>query len=307
MTERGNGALIQGSQGRLLMTITRNKIVALTVIATLAYILLLNAVQETPFFADPFGGNDWTGEGGGTWLNWLGLILIPVLGLLQAAQLGDRHIDVEPDHNEMTDGQVSDPAWWKALQGNTWLSVAWLPLRFVLGIHWLQAGWHKTQDIGWAKSGTVDGEFVERGSSMKGFLMGAYTPNPETGATKAVFGWYGDFLKFMVDNNWTSWFGPMVAWGETLIGIGLLLGGLVGIAAFFGTLMNMSFMLAGTVSANPWMFALTVFIILGWKVAGHFGLDRWLLPTLGTPWNRGSRPAQNDKVTTGTGSYTARV
>ena len=55
------------------------------------------------------------------------------------------------------------------------------------------------------------------------------------------------------------------------------------------------------------MFGLTVFIILGWKVAGHFGLDRWLLPTLGTPWNRGSRPAQNDKVTTGTGSYTARV
>ena len=31
-----------------------------------------------------------------------------------------------------------------------------------------------------------------------------------------------------------------------------------------GTMMNMSFMLAGTVSANPWMFALTVFIILGW-------------------------------------------
>ena len=51
---------------------------------------------------------------------------------------------------------------------------------------------------------------------MKGFLMGAYTPNPETGATKAVFGWYADFLKYMVDNNWTSWFGPLVAWGEHL-------------------------------------------------------------------------------------------
>jgi thiosulfate dehydrogenase [quinone] large subunit len=51
--------------------------------------------------------------------------------------------------------------------------------------------------------------------------------------------------------------------------------------------MNVSFMLAGTVSSNPVMFGLTVFIILGWKVAGWWGLDRWLLPMLGTPWYPG--------------------
>jgi thiosulfate dehydrogenase (quinone) large subunit len=267
------------------MVITKVKIIALTVIATLAYLMVELAVHENPFTEGLFEGDFWPE---GSWLRWLALILIPTLGIYTATQFGDREIMVEPDRNSMTDGQVSDPAWWKALQGNTWLSVAWLPLRFSLGIYWLQAGWHKTQDIGWAKKGISPetGEVVERGASMKGFLMGAITPNPETGATKALFGWYADMLQYIVDHNFTSWLGPLIAWGETLVGLGLLLGGLVGIAAFFGTLMNMSFLLAGTLSSNPWMFALTVFIILGWKVAGHYGLDRWLLPALGTPWNR---------------------
>jgi thiosulfate dehydrogenase [quinone] large subunit len=280
------------------MTITKSRIIVMTVIATLFYILIEYAVAEDPFFSD-FTGEYWTD---GAWLRWVALIAIPALGIWQAMRLGDDAVDVEPDRNPHTDGQVSDPVWWKAFTGNVWASVLWLPLRFSLGIYWLQAGWHKTQEAGWAKSGVVDGETIERGASMKGFLMGAYTPNPETGATKAVFGWYADFLQFMVDNNWTSWFGPMVAWGETLIGVGLLVGGLVGFAAFFGTLMNMSFMLAGTVSSNPWMFGMTVFIIIGWKVAGHLGLDRFLLPALGTPWNRRTRDTATP-TTTGTGTY----
>jgi thiosulfate dehydrogenase (quinone) large subunit len=294
------------------MLITKTKIIVMTVIATLLYILLQYAIKAEPFFNPLFAGDDWTGwirgsSETGTWLNWLGLILIPALGLYQAFKLGDDEIDVEPDRDLMTDGQVTDPSWWKAISGNTWLSVIWLPLRFVLGISWLQAGWHKTQDIGWARSGMVDGEQVDRGAAMEGFLRGAYTPNPETGAVRSVFGWYSNFLEFMVDNGWTSFFGPLIAWGEVLVGLGLLLGGLVGIAAFFGTLMNMSFMLAGTVSSNPWMFALTVFLILGWKVAGHMGLDRWLLPALGTPWGRRKQDDHVPTPTSESDSYAARV
>lgn len=287
------------------MLITKSKVIVTTAIATLLYLLLEFAVDEQPFSGGLFEGDYWPD---GTWLRWLALILIPALGLYQAYKLGDREIEVEPERNTMTDGQVGDPAWWRAISGNINLSVIWLPLRFVLGIHWLQAGWHKTQEAGWAKSGidAETGEMLARGDSMKGFLMGAYTPNPETGRTKAVFGWYADFLEYMVNNNWTSWFGPLVAWGEVLIGLGLLVGGLVGIAAFFGTLLNMSFMLAGTVSANPWMFALTVFIILGWKVAGHYGLDRYLLPMLGTPWSR-RRRSENTNSPTPTDSYAVRA
>jgi thiosulfate dehydrogenase [quinone] large subunit len=267
------------------MTITKSKIIVMTVIATLLYVLIEYAVDEKPFTSG-MTGDYWPD---GAWIRWVALIAIPALGIWQAMRLGDDEIEVEPDRNVHTDGQVADPTWWKAFTGNVWMSTLWLPFRFALGIHWLQAGWHKTQEAGWAQSGPSPKDpsvMLERGDSMKGFLMGAYMPNEETGAVKAVFGWYANTLEYMVDHNWTSWFGPLVAWGEVLVGLGLLLGGLIGIAAFFGTLMNMSFMLAGTVSANPWMFGVTVFIILGWKVAGHLGLDRWLLPALGTPWNR---------------------
>ena len=76
------------------------------------------------------------------------------------------------------------------------------------------------------------------------------------------------------------------ALGEIAVGLGLLVGALTGIAAFFGATMNMSYMLAGSTSVNPVMFAFTIGIILAWKVAGWYGLDRYLLPLLGVPWHR---------------------
>ena len=51
--------------------------------------------------------------------------------------------------------------------------------------------------------------------------------------------------------------------------------------------MNMSFLLAGSASTNPIMFALAIGLIMAWKVAGYYGVDRWLLPMLGTPWRPG--------------------
>lgn len=265
------------------MVINKGKIYTFTVVAVLAYVFLMLMVDDKPFTSALFGENFWKTLDG-TWIVWLCLILIPVLGWWQANQLGDREIDITPVPHKDAPGQVDDPVFWKTLTGNVWLSVLWLPLRFVLGIHWLRGGYHKIFDAGWAQSGTNPaGEYVERGAALEGFLRGAYTPN-ETGATRAVFGWYADFLEWIVESGASTWMGPLIAWGETAVGLGLLFGALLGIAAFFGTVMNMNFMLAGTVSSNPWMFGLTVFIILGWKVAGYLGLDRWLLPALGTPW-----------------------
>src|SRR5438874_146546 len=67
-------------------------------------------------------------------------------------------------------------------------------------------------------------------------------------------------------------------------GIGLILGILTGIAAFFGVFMNMNFLLSGAVSINPIIGGLAIFLVLAWRVAGYYGFDRWLLPLLGTPW-----------------------
>jgi thiosulfate dehydrogenase [quinone] large subunit len=36
------------------------------------------------------------------------------------------------------------------------------------------------------------------------------------------------------------------------------------------------------------MFTLAVGLILAWRVAGYYGLDRYLLPALGAPWRPGT-------------------
>ncbi len=74
------------------------------------------------------------------------------------------------------------------------------------------------------------------------------------------------------------------------MGLGLLVGALTGLAAFFGALMNVSFLLAGSTAANPVLFTLAIGVMLAWRVAGYYGLDRYLLPKLGTPWRSGAEP-----------------
>ncbi len=123
---------------------------------------------------------------------------------------------------------------------------------------------------------------------------------PEQGRPPITYDWFRQFLQYMLDNGWYTWFAKLIAWGEVLVGLGLLVGALVGIAAFFGTVMNFSFMLAGSASSNPVLFGLAVFLVLAWKVAGFWGLDRWLLPMLGTPWQRGAllggEPIEQDRA-----------
>ena len=91
----------------------------------------------------------------------------------------------------------------------------------------------------------------------------------------------------LLDSHAETWFAWLITFGEMAVGLGLILGALTGFAAFFGALMNMSFLLAGSASTNPVMFSLAIGLILAWKVAGYYGLDRYLLPMLGTPWRAG--------------------
>lgn len=154
---------------------------------------------------------------------------------------------------------------------NTASAWIWLLLRLYLGYAWLTAGIHKVTDDAWT------GE--NAGAAVSGFMNGAL----EKVEAGDVPNWYAWFLEQMVIPNAVP-FSYAVAWGEVLVGIGLIAGLLTGIAAFFGALMNMSFLLAGTVSTNPIMFMIAMALILAWKVAGWYGLDRFVLPRLGTPW-----------------------
>jgi thiosulfate dehydrogenase [quinone] large subunit len=91
----------------------------------------------------------------------------------------------------------------------------------------------------------------------------------------------------MIDAQAYTWFSKLVYIGEIVIGVALILGLFTGIAAFLGGFMNWNFMMAGSASTNPVLFTLSILLILAWKTAGWWGLDRFVLPALGTPWQPG--------------------
>jgi len=220
----------------------------------------------------------------GVFWTYLMLALVIAGGLWQTSRIPEEGVQLGSAGVDDTEGQIHDPKWWRLLVGNVYLAVFWLPIRFFIGRAWLAAGEHKVRDDAWMDGGTA---LVSGNPEAPGFWERIVAVPPDVPRPLIAYDWYRDFITYLIDNDWASFFGKAIAVGEVLVGLGLLFGALVGIAAFFGTVMNMSFMLAGSASSNPVLFGLTVFIILAWKVAGWLGLDRWILPALGTPWQAG--------------------
>jgi len=171
--------------------------------------------------------------------------------------------------------QIEGPAFSRYLFSNTRAGLLWLPIRLFVGAQWVEAGLHKLQGTGWLDGGTA----------LKGFWTGAVAI-PDNGHAPITYEWYRGFIQFLLDTHAYTWFSYAIVFGEIAIGLGLIFGVLTGFAAFFGALMNMSFLLAGSASSNPVMFTLAVGLILAWRVAGYDGVDRYLLPMLGVPWHR---------------------
>lgn len=144
----------------------------------------------------------------------------------------------------------------------------WLVLRLYLGYTLFSSGLMKVLADDWVGD--------DAGVAIKG-LMGRAIALARDGD---VAGWYAVFLENTVIPN-AVFFSYVVAFGELLIGIGLIIGLLTGIAAFFGVLLKISFLLAGTINLNPFMFITAILLIVAWKVAGWYGLDRWTLACLG--------------------------
>jgi thiosulfate dehydrogenase [quinone] large subunit len=176
---------------------------------------------------------------------------------------------------EATQVEVEGPAFARYLFSNSRAGLFWLPIRLFLGFSWLTSGWGKATGEGWLDGGANLLSYWERAVSI-----------PEAPARPPIsYDWYRDFLMFLIDGNHEGWFSYFIVFGEILVGIGLIVGALTGIAAFFGALMNMSFLLAGSASTNPVLFTAAIGLMLAWRVAGYYGVDRWLLPMLGTPWH----------------------
>ena len=171
---------------------------------------------------------------------------------------------------------IQDPPIAQFLFQSTAASWLWLIVRLYVAYDFLDAGWHKFNTPAW-----MDGS----GSAILGFWKGALGTTP-SGAPVITFGWYRNFLQFLVDTNSAGWFSYVIVFGELAVGLGLILGAFVGLAATGGLLMNMAFLLAGTTSTNPILAVLGLLLILAWKNAGYIGLDYFLLPLVGTPWKQ---------------------
>lgn len=173
---------------------------------------------------------------------------------------------------------VQDPPFVTKLFNTTIAVYAFLALRVWLGYKWIDAALHKIDNPAWTQTG----------EAIKGFWMNSVAI-PEQGRPAISFDWYRNFIQGLIDSEAHAWFGPMVAYGELLIGIALVLGAFTGIAAFFGAFMNWNFMMAGSASSNPMLFVVALLLIMGWKVAGYIGADYYLLKLLGTPWKNGEK------------------
>lgn len=139
------------------------------------------------------------------------------------------------------------------------MAVLWTILRVWLGIQWVEAGWGK----------------VTGGFEATGFLQGAIAK--AGGDHPAVQGWYAAFLENFALPN-VELFNILIPWGELLAGVGLILGAatlpaLVGVA-----LMNLNFLLAGTVSTNPVLYTVAIMLMAAGPAAYYYGFDRFLIP-----------------------------
>lgn len=140
-------------------------------------------------------------------------------------------------------------------------------LRVYLGFQWALDGWAKI---------TAKGGF-----DASGLIMGAIKNPVLTPDKTKAFPWYDLFLRVTTNNGQnTSVFSFLVSWGELLVGLGLIFGTLTLAAAFFGLVMNFSYLGAGVVSVNPTFIFIGTILLIGGYNSGKIGLDYWVTPFL---------------------------
>jgi len=162
---------------------------------------------------------------------------------------------------------LEDPPLSRLLFNNPRLAPMWLILRLWLAYQWLSAGIPKLTDPAW----------MSTGGPLQGFWAASLSTTPRP---VIAYDWYRAFIEMLLAGGHYVWFAKVVAFSEVGVGIALLVGALTGVAAAVGLIMNVNYLLAGSASTNPVLATVAILIVLAWKVAGWWGVDRWLLPRL---------------------------
>jgi len=180
----------------------------------------------------------------------------------------------------------ADPPFAQSLFNSPKWAWFWVIARLYVGYSWLTSGIGKLSNPAWTQTG----------EALKGFWERAVAIPDAPARPLIAFDWYRGFLQSMIDAGAYTWFSKIIYIGEILIGVALILGLFTGIAGFFGGFMNWNFMMAGSASTNPVLFTLSILLVLAWKTAGWWGLDRFVLPALGTPWQPGKAIGRKSSV-----------
>ena len=161
---------------------------------------------------------------------------------------------------------------------NAWIAgLVWLVARIWVGWQFLDGGWAKLfgpERAYW----TGD----RAGVAVGGFLGHALDLAPGgkfAGAHPEVSGWYAGLIRhaFLPHAELLSY---LVAFGDILVGLALIVGVATRFAAAMGLLMNLSYLLAGANGDGPLMVVMELALLLSGGAAGYYGIDRYLLPYL---------------------------
>lgn len=160
---------------------------------------------------------------------------------------------------------LPSPHWTNVLFTDTRFAWLWLLLRIYIGWEWLSAGYAKLISSAWIGD--------HAGTAVTGFLNQALQKT--SGAHPDVSGWYAWFINYVALPH-ATFLSYIVTFGELLVGIGLILGIFTVFAALGGAFMNLNYLFAGTVSINPLMLIVQIFLILAWRIAGLYGGDYFI-------------------------------
>jgi thiosulfate dehydrogenase [quinone] large subunit len=158
--------------------------------------------------------------------------------------------------------------------------IAWLIVRLWLGYEWLMGGLEKVVGEGSAvwigdKAGVAVAGFL-KGAIAKSALAPDFDPikNPHP----AVQLWYAELVQNYFLPN-AALFSYLVAFGEVLVGVALLLGIFTRFAALMGVVMNLAYLFAGTTSTNPQLLVVGMIVLLAGGIAvSYYGVDRFARP-----------------------------